>query len=463
VILTTIQSCKKDEINIANRTGDKLAIEIPEPTKVGFFIDSSWFAKNYKGYKKISNRRFGAADFNKDGLKDLVISFASNGTREYKFQDDTTKRVVVGVFINRKTWFQLDTNLVYSYLGGYEAVNVSDINNDGYIDCYQLTGTWEGSSQNLPHWYNNINWGAMDNFVFINNKNKGFTKYVLKTERNEGPKTYSVIADLDKNGIKEIYNEDCRWVFNGQSFNKEYLTYDRGVYGVQMNGMYYDISIQTPRIYHPKYGVLFISSVNHSRTYYISKVVGNKIVPFIKFYAPMDKFGPSNGTNCEFDEMLVEDLNGDGNDEFIMSMYSSSGPSDIATPHLQIIDFNGNDVTNNYLSINNPLTNEQFNGGLNNVTGFLYYLYDDIDGDGHKEIFPASGIGYKHNNQTYYLKLVNKKYELKLWHSGWYGDINKSVNDYNTNYSVFTEAKNRVNLFIPYEYKTIENIVIKSF
>ena len=68
----------------------------------------------------------------------------------------------------------------------------------------------------------------------------------------------------------------------------------------------------------------------------------------------------------------------------------------------------------------------------------------------------------KFNNQTYYLKLINNKYELKIWHADWYGDINKNVNDYNTNYSVFTDAKNRMNLFIPYEYKTIENIVIKT-
>jgi hypothetical protein len=98
--------CNKDVI--INPTHNQSIPEVkqnPVITKTGFFINTDWFSRNYPGYTNQTNRWYGYGDFNKDGLRDIVCAFASNGTQDYLWQNDTTKRLVVGVFLNNKTYF----------------------------------------------------------------------------------------------------------------------------------------------------------------------------------------------------------------------------------------------------------------------------------------------------------------------------------------------------------------------
>ena len=132
LILITLVSCQKEEITLpANKEGDKLAIEQPT-NKVGFFIDSNWLKKYYPGYWIETHRWYGYGDFNKDGLKDLVVMFATNALANINHQKDSSSRILIGVFYNHKTYFELDTNLVYSYLG--VLVKCSDLYRDWETD-----------------------------------------------------------------------------------------------------------------------------------------------------------------------------------------------------------------------------------------------------------------------------------------------------------------------------------------
>lgn len=456
-ILTTIlilTSCKKDILIIqANRTADNLAIETtienPAKQKVGFVFDSSWFKTKFPNYWIETHNEWGEADFNKDGIKDIVIMFATNASNKYLFQKDTSSRVVVGVFINRKTYFELDTNLVYSYLGGYSDVFVSDINNDGYFDFYQSTGYWEGTQYPKPSYYNNSGWGGMDSYVFINNKNKGFTRYTIPIG-DDAPSTTAVIFDNNKNGYKEIYLASCQcyFEFNGNGFNKVSLFLDKS-FGNQT----YPMAVLTPKIADEKLGVIYTAESIWGELGFILKVDGNRIIPITKFKPAYPQSGPAQ-------EIIPIDLDKDGKTEWIMPMEISSNSNNTkpAVPYLMILDENGNDISLKYMDeeITKPLTYDQINWvGETWQTGFIYHTFADIDNDGIVEIFPASGVGYKKGNDTYYYKFIQGKFRLNLYHTGWFGDVHKSKGY--ISYKPVVDEKNKTLVF-----RVIEGDLSKS-
>ena len=462
LIILICFSCNKDLPKIVSvlpnnpiSKQDTIVIQNPTQPKVGFVIDSVWFKNTYKGYWIETHRWYGYGDFNKDGNKDLVVMFATNSPANTNHQKDTSGRIVIGVFINYKTYFELDTNLVYSYLGGYNGVNVADINHDGYLDIYQMTGYWEGSQYPKPSYYNNSGHGGMDSYVYINNKNKGFIKYTIPVEDNAGSTT-SIIYDNNKNGMDEIYLSSCQcyYEFNNNTFAKNELNLDK-IY----NGVLYDIRVLTPKYADNKNGIVYLASDNFSDTYFVLKIEGNKIVPKIKYNVPHHLSGFTDGTNGEREEMYIEDLNKDGKLEYIIPSGIFNTNTSPYTPYLIVIDEIGNDVSSTYLdsTISKPLTYDQMNYvNRNGFTGFIYHTFIDLDKDGIKEIFPASGIGYKKDNDTYYYKFINGKYRLQFYHTGWFGNVN--VIDKNTNYWPFVDEKNNVNIFLPGEkdlYKTI--------
>ena len=94
------------------------------------------------------------------------------------------------------------------------------------------------------------------------------------------------------------------------------------------------------------------------------------------------------------------------------------------------------------------------------MANWIYHTFSDIDSDGIKEIFSASGIGYKKNNDTYYYKFINGKYRLQLYHNGWYGSVHKSKGY--ISYKPFVDEKNGVNIFLPVE-GNLYNAIFKSF
>jgi hypothetical protein len=458
LILLTI-SCKKDIVNlkeIATDTIPQTKIDTTKPTinKVGFVIDTVWFKKNYPGFWIETHNGKGEGDFNKDGRKDLVVMFATNTESKYLFQKDTSSRVVVGVFINHKTYFELDTNLVYSYLGGYSDISVADINNDNYIDIYQMTGYWEGSQYPKPTYYNNSGHGGMDSYVYLNDKNKSLKRYTLPNQ-NDGGSTTSIIFDNNKNGFSEIYLSSCLcyFEFNGNSFIRNELSLDN-----TFKNERYNLRVITPKYADNKSGVIYIAENDFGNTYFILKVEGNKLTPKIKYQVPYAQSGPSQ-------EIYVEDLNKDGKLEYIIptEISSNSNNTKPAVPYLMIVDENGNDVSKTFMDeeITKPLSYEQINWvGETWQTGFIYHTFADIDNDGIKEIFPASGIGYKKGNDTYYYKFIDGKYKLQFYHSGWLGDVHKSK-EY-TNYKPFVDEKNGVNIFLTIEYDLYKSI-FKTF
>jgi hypothetical protein len=185
-------------------------------------------------------------------------------------------------------------------------------------------------------------------------------------------------------------------------------------------------------------------------------------VPKIKYNVPYHLSGFTDGTNGEREEMYIEDLNKDGKLEYIIPSGIFNTNTTPYTPYLIIIDEVGNDVSSTYLdsTISKPLTYDQMNWLTNHMgmTGFIYHTFADVDNDGIKEIFPASGIGYKKDNDTYYYKFINGKYRLQFYHTGWFGN----VVDKNTNYWPFVDEKNNVNVFLPGE-KDLYNTIFKSF
>lgn len=469
VLLISLFSCKEDlemvlpiptdatQTKIDTTKTTPVTPPVKEQARVGMFVDSVWFAKNYNGYKKITIHWFAHGDFNKDGYKDMVMVFASNGTQDYNYQDDLSKRIVVGVFINRKTYFELDTNLVYSQLGGWNGANVSDVDNDGDLDIYQMTGIWEGSSYKVPSYYTGNNNDAMDSFLFLNENNKSFKKVVAPIEDCSGILN-SILFDNDKNGYSEIYISNGDYYdFNGTSLIRKRLNIIKTFKGVN-----YDLRVITPKYADSKNGLLYLASDGFSDTYFILKVVGNNLIPIVKYTVPITMSGFSEGTNGERDEMYVKDLNGDGNDEYIISSQVFNTSTTWNTPYLLIIDSNGKDVTNNFLdaSINNPLKYEQFNAGIRNITGFIYYTYCDIDGDGFKEIFAASGLGYLESGNSYYFKFIDGKYRKVLYQNGWIGNVNNQTNMH-INYWAFVDEKNKIFVFHVGE-GSIDRIIVKG-
>lgn len=450
ILLISLFSCKEDLQIVL-----PISESITNQQKVGMVVDSIWFSKNYKDYKKITAHWYGHGDFNKDGLKDIVCVFASNGTQDFNYQNDSNTRIVVGVFISKKTYFELDTNLVYSQLGGWNGANVADVDNDGDLDIYQMTGIWEGSQYKAPSYYTMSN-NAMDSFLFINQNNKSFKKVIAPIEDCAGIFN-SIIFDNDKNGYSEIYISNGDYYdFNGVSLIRKKLNVIKSFKGIN-----YDLRVLTPKYSDYTNGVLYLASDNFSNTYFILKLIGNDLVPIVKYDVPFPKSGFSEGTNGERDEMYVKDLNADGRDEYIISSQIFNTSTTPTIPYLLIIDYNGKDVTTDYLdsSINNPLKYSQFNGGLQNITGFIYYTYSDIDGDGFKEIFPASGLGYLENGDRYYFKFINGKFKKVLYQTGWNGNVNDT--DKTTNFWPFVDEKNKINLFHISE-GSLDKIFIKT-
>ena len=426
----------------------------PTTPKVGFVIDTNWFNKKFVGYHIETHNGNGEGDFNKDGLKDLVVMFATNSTANYLFQKDTSSRIVVGVFINYKTYFELDTNLVYSYLGGYSGVNVSDLNNDGFLDLYQMTGYWEGSQYTAPNYYNNNGHGGMDSYVYLNNQNKSLTRFVLPNKNDPGSTT-SIIFDNNKNGYNEIYLSSCLCYFeyNGKEFLRNDLVLDRN-----FQNQSYNMNVLTPKYANKNVGLIYTAENVHGDTYFILKLEGNKITPKVKYKPAYPNSGPAQ-------EIYVEDLDKDSKLEYIipMEISSSSNNTTPAIPYLMIVDEAGNDVSKKYMDdeITKPLTYDQINWvGETWQTGFIYHTFADIDNDNINEIFPASGVGYKKDNKTYYYKFKDGKYRLELYNNNWLGDVHKSKGY--INYKPFVDEKNKVNVFLPVEGNLL-NAIFKTF
>lgn len=416
--------------------------------KVGFIIDTNWFKNRFTGYWIETHNWNGGGDFNNDGRKDLVVMFATNAPANMNHQKDTSSRIVIGVFINYKTYFELDTNLVYSYLGGFGGVSVADINHDGYLDIYQMTGYWEGSTYPKPSYYNNSGHGGMDSYLFLNNKNKQFIKYTIPIGNESGSHT-SMIYDNNKNGFDEIYvSNNIYYEFDGNKVNKFNLLLNSSL----------NMRVVTPK-YVGKYGVYYSATQGMDASdYFIMKVENGTLLQKIKYKVAYPMSGPAQ-------EIYVEDLNKDGSLEYIIpiEIRSNSDNTKPAIPYLMIVDEIGNDVSLEYMDeeITKPLTYEQINWvGGNWQTGFIYHTFADIDNDGIKEIFPASGIGYKKDNDTYYYKFINGKYRLQLYHTGWFGNIHNKQNY--INYIPFVDEKNRVNVFLPTE-KNLYNAIFKTF
>ena len=424
----------------------------PTNPKVGFVIDTNWFKRQFPGYWIETHNWNGGGDFNNDGRKDLVVMFATNSPADYLHQKDDSSRIVAGVFINHKTYFELDTNLVYSYLGGWSGVNVSDIDNDGFLDIYQMTGYWKAFTKQKPNYYNNSGHGGMDSYLFMNNKNKSFKRYTIPVRDNSGSTT-SIISDNNKVGYKEIYSSSCicYYEFNGVSVDEKPLNLIK-----TFKGLSYNLRVITPKYADSKIGIIYTAQSGFSDTYFILKVDGNNIVPIIKYEVPYLMSAPAQ-------EIYVEDLNKDGKYEYIIPNEIPNSNDKPAIPYLMIVDENGNDVSKTFMDeeITKPLSYEQINWvGENWQTGFIYHTFTDIDNDGIREIFPASGVGYKKGNDTYYYKLIGGKYKLQFYHSGWLGDVHKSKGY--INYIPFVDEKNGVNVFLPVE-KNLLNAIFKTF
>jgi hypothetical protein len=208
------------------------------------------------------------------------------------------------------------------------------------------------------------------------------------------------------------------------------------------------MNVLTPKYGDKNIGVIYTAHDPNTENNFILKVIGNRIVPIIKFKSAYPNSGPAQ-------EIIVQDLNKDNKLEYIIPMEISSNSNNTipAVPYLMVVDESGNDVSKTFMDeeITKPLTYEQIDWiGETWQTGFIYHTFADLDNDGIHEIFPANGVGYKKDNNTYYYKFINGKYRLSLYTTGWFGNVHRSK-EY-INYEAFVDEKNKIIIFKVNEY-----------
>jgi len=419
-------------------------------------INKAWWVRmlqKYPGLYPSHNRWTTSADFNKDGLPELVIEFARikpaiAKTEEIKFK---------GVFINKgNNYFILDTNLIFSYKGGDDGHIALDINGDGYYDIFQPTDSDDainGILDPLPSYYWFAGNPQMGEFLFLNDKNKTFsTEYFTKTK---GDTKKFQIVDIDNNGDDELaFNGMTDYDYSDNKTNSQLDSFQVFDYS---NGLYRKMlgytKISNLEVFDgPKeLNVLFSSNdtifaINKdyrtdSSSYLIYFTKNNfGVIAKIKVKEGLN-IKPFHNTGRQG---FYKDLNGDNKKEFVISLWNQNTEFESVI----IYDYLGNNVTDEYFkdSLNYNISNKK-------VGTFVSDAMDDVDGDGFIDIVPFMGMGFKYNGIFSYFKFNSslKKFEVKPLH---YYNIK--------GYDVTNNFNDTIGIWPHYDYKT-HTLLLQEF
>ena len=419
-------------------------------------INKAWWGRmlqKYSGLYTSHNRWTTSADFNKDGLPELVIEFARikpaiAKTEEIKFK---------GVFINKgNNYFILDTNLIFSYKGGDDGHIALDINGDGYYDIFQPTDSDDainGILDPLPSYYWFAGNPQMGEFLFLNDKNKTFsTEYFTKTK---GETKKFQIVDIDNNGDDELaFNGMTDYDYSDNKTNSQLdsfqvFDYNNGLYR-KMLGYTKTSNLQVfdgPK----ELNVLFSSN---DTIFAINKDYrtdsSSYLIYFTKnIFGVIAKIKVTEGLNIKpfhntGRQGFYKDLNGDNKKEFVISLWNQNTEFESVI----IYDYLGNNVTDEYFkdSLNYNISNKK-------VGTFVSDAMDDVDGDGFIDIVPFMGMGFKYNGIFSYFKFNSslKKFEVKPLH---YFNIK--------GYDVTNNYNDTIGIWPHYDYKT-HTLLLQEF
>ena len=420
-------------------------------------INKGWWGRmlqKYPGLYPSHNRWTTSADFNKDGMAELVIEFARimptiAKTEAIKFK---------GVFINKgNNYFILDTNLVFNYKGGDDGHIALDINGDGYYDIFQPTDSDDaiaGLLDPLPSYY----WFADNNpqmgeFLFVNDNNKSFSsEYFTKTV---GSAKNFQIVDIDNNGDDELaFKGMTDYTYNDNTTNSQIDTFQVFDY---KNGLYrnllgytrssnrdiFDGSKELSVLFSSNDTIFAINkdytSTNNNNLIYFTK---NNLGEIAKIQVPLGlNIKPFHNTGKQG---FYRDLNGDNKKEFVISLWNQNTEFE----SIIIYDYLGNNVTDQYFkdSLNYNISNKK-------VGTFASDAMDDVDGDGFIDIVPFMGMGFKYNGIFSYFKFNSslKKFEVKPLH---YFNLK--------GYDVTNNFNDTIGIWPNYDYKT-HTLLLQEF
>lgn len=180
-------------LNVAYQTLGRYPSEVPEAWLLppAVFEDHSGFPRfrDVASSAGVATREIaggsGMADFNRDGLIDLVTT--SSGT---KANDQ------IYIYINKGNGQFEDVTLQTGLMGitGGLNLNITDYNNDGYPDIYVMRGGWFGP------------YGQYPNSLLRNNGNGTFTDVSLEAGLNDrSPGQTAAWADFNRDGFLDLF------------------------------------------------------------------------------------------------------------------------------------------------------------------------------------------------------------------------------------------------------------------
>jgi hypothetical protein len=401
-------------------------------------INKAWWGRmvqKYPGFHGTNNRWMSTGDFNKDGLPDIVLQFAAvgSGNNGMFWQDslENSKRFK-GVFINKgNQYFILDTNLVYFFKGGDDGHIVLDLNGDGNLDVYQPTDNWHGARNKTPIWYKDST--NMGEYVFINNSNNSFAgSFVNDTTLNSpfstsGSTRHYQIIDIDNDKNDEIVfeglydelpkviptrypDEDSIQVFDfNLSVNKLYRKTLQKIQTNDSDTLFRNRKFQA--MFTKKdtvYGLLkdprsenIPSELDYFGFYTATQ---KKVISKITIPPGLSK-RPFHNTGRQG---YVQDLDGDGVNEYIFSLWKSLDE----TTYVTIFDTYGKEISYKFFD-------DSINFKIGKIKAGISDVFDDINNDGYVDIIPIHGIGFKYNGQFSYFQFnsTKRKFEIKLLHN----------------------------------------------
>ncbi len=388
-------------------------------------INKDWWTnmtKKYPGFHGTQNRWMSTGDFNKDGLPDIVLQFASVGTTRMFWQDSIIdSRRFKAVFVNRgNNNFELDSNLVFTFKGGDEGQIVLDMNGDGFLDVYQPTDNWHGTRATMPKYFDSRE--NMGEYMFINKSNKSFEGSFFN-DTGGSTRHYQVI-DIDKDnddelafvGMRDDLNktipisypfEDSLQVFDykGKFMRKTLQLIQRNTADSLFRNLQF-IPMFTKQ--DTLFGLLKdprneLGSSKIDMFGYITatekKAISNISIPVGLSRKPHHNNGRQG---------FVQDLDGDGKNEYLFSFWRNTDE----TTYAVIFNEKGQDVSNKFFS-------DSLNYKIGKIAAGMSDVFDDINDDGYIDILPIHGMGFKYKGQFSYF-LFNpkiKKYELKKLHN----------------------------------------------